>query len=112
MATISGYRGDTLNYVFDLCHSGSAFTVGSHNVTFTIKERNSDSACVFQSDINSTGIYVDGGCSNRIHVPISYSCSATFKTGPHVYDIQADTTASGRYTLGAGTFCVIPDITF
>ena len=112
MATISGYRGDTLNYIFDLCQSGSAFAIGSHNVTFTIKERNSDSACVFQSDIESSGISVDGGCVSRIHVPISYACSATFKTGPHVYDIQADTTESGRYTLDKGTFCVIRDITY
>jgi len=106
MALVSGYRGDTIHLGFSLCQSGSAFTVDSHGVTFTMKERKSDSSYIFQGDMNS-GIVADG---SDIVVTIPYGTSSTFKTGPHFYDIQVDTTQSGRYTLDAGTFCIHEDV--
>lgn len=113
MATISGYRGDTLNYTFSLKCGGSSFTVDGHDVIFTMKERESDSGCTFQASVYSGTINVDNLNGHKVCMTIPSSCSSSFKTGPNVYDIQALTIDdTGTYTLEKGTFCIYPDVTF
>ena len=49
MATLSGYRGDSLTYDFTITQGGSVVNLTNSCLVFSVKERASDSSYALQS---------------------------------------------------------------
>lgn len=118
MATLSGYRGDSLTYDFTITQGGSVVNLTNSCLVFSVKERASDSSYALQrSNSAGDGIEITDAVNGQATLCINATGTANvtclLKTGPHVWDIQMTTPGSQpkTYTVLQGTFCVQEDIT-
>jgi len=111
--TIEMYRGDYLSFTISVVDTnGDALNIANYSILFTVKVNNDDDSNALQkSSSSSTQISKTSPTTGEFTVYIDSADTTNLTPGDLFYDAQITSSDSKSYTVLAGTFRILTDIT-